>query len=132
MALRLLCVVFLRISASRPPLPLLDGDSSVSRSTMSSAKACISQGTLSLVWLIRLSTTRFHRNGERNPPCGQPLMSLMVLDVSWISTMIDLDLIMVIIHLRALLEGHVLDKALSMALKATLYPGKCQEPSLSE
>ena len=29
-------------------------------------------------------------------------------------------LIMVIIHLRTLLEGHVLDKALSMTLKATL------------
>ena len=65
-------MVFFRISASRPPLTLLDGDSSIARSTMSSTKACISPGTLSLLKLIRLSSTKFYRNGERTPPCGQP------------------------------------------------------------
>ena len=66
--LRLFCVISLKVSASKPPFPLDDGDSRVALSDRSSANPCMSHGILFLVQLRRLSTTRFQINGERIPP----------------------------------------------------------------
>ena len=49
------------------------------RETMSSAKAWRYPGVSLGERLRRSSTTRFQRKGERIPPCGHPLLILMVL-----------------------------------------------------
>ena len=109
---RLFCDTSLKVSASYPCLPLVClGAVTIDTSAKSSANPCRSLGILFLVCSSNSLTTRFHRKGERIPPCGQPLLIAMVLRSPCSST---------VVHWLTFADLHFESRALSIASKDTL------------
>lgn len=59
------------------------------RIARSSAKACRNSGSM-LGRLRRLLRVRFHRKGDKIPPCGQPLVMVRVITVLLSERVMDL------------------------------------------
>ena len=94
----------------------------VASNARSSANPCRSHGILSLVYDRRLSTTKFHKNGDRIPPCGKPFLLTMDFLHPFSSTFVVLFWSRDIIHLILLTEddSHFRFRAFSIDLNATL------------
>ena len=109
------------MSASYPCLPLVClGAVTIDTSAKSSANPCRSLGILFLVYSSNSLTTRFHRKGERIPPCGQLLLIAMVLRSPCSSTVVCRLWIIDIIHWLTSADLHFQSRALSIASKDTL------------
>ena len=115
---RLFCVTSLKVSASYPCLPLVClGAVTIDTSAKSSANPCRSLGILFLVYSSNSLTTRFHRKGERIPPCGQPLLIAMVLRSPCSSTVVCRLWIIELIHRLTSADLHFESRALSISRK---------------
>ena len=121
MLFRLFCVTSLKVSASYLCLPLVClGAVTIDTSTRLSANPCRSLGILFLVYSSNSLTTRFHRKGERIPPCRQPHLIAMVLRSSCSSTVVCRLWIIDLIHWLTSADLHFESRALSIASKDTL------------
>ena len=118
---RLFCDTSLKVLASYPYLPLVClGAVTIVTSAKSFANPCRSLGILFLVYSSNSLTTRFHRKGERIPPCGQPLLIAMVLRSPCSSTVVCRLWIIDLIHWLTSADLHFESRALSIASKYTL------------